>query len=114
MEMQTIEWAVWAQRYHPSESYKYTVWCGAYDMSDQGYIKADSGTLTFKPLGFEEGLQKEIEQLRKAQTKVRADAEREATQIEQKIQSLLAISYSPTPLAPEALPESGSDDDIPF
>lgn len=61
----------------------------------EGYTRAGTAVITFTPLGTKEIISSKVESLRAQQTKAIADAQAKSTELEEKIQRLLAITYEP-------------------
>lgn len=67
---------------------------GETDMSVHGWLRIGEATISINLMDHDTLISTQIESLRKAQEKVRADSERQVNSLEQKIQSLLAITHS--------------------
>jgi len=65
------------------------------DMTDQGYVKVGTATITVELIDNKEIVNGQLSMLNEAKRRVQAEAEKALTEIETQIQSLLAIEYKP-------------------
>ena len=76
----------------PDEAVTSVTFCTS-DMTQCGWSRAGEAEIILRPLGEQQLLESKVESLRAQKTKVPAEAQAEATEIEGQIQQLLAISY---------------------
>lgn len=84
------------------------------DMSTEGWVKVKDAEIRFDLLTKEEFATGAVPAMRKQKAQVYLDAEQEAQNIEEKIQSLLALEYNGEVAVVVAEGEPALDDDIPF